>query len=84
MVARIPDRAPLVPLKQREVDHPAEGQLVTISEAESISELQPHRAQYSSGHPGLVGNEQQQVAGLSLHSGNEPGQVLLAQELGER
>ena len=66
MMERVPAPLLVVPLDQREVGHPQRAPLARAHEAEARRELQPQRAERLRRDAGVVGHQQQQVAGRGL------------------
>ena len=64
MVHGLPALLFLAVLEHGEVNYPQEAELVVINEAAAASHLQTELAQGLCHHQRLVGNDQQQVAGL--------------------
>ena len=69
MVQGLPAALVVVPLDEREIGHPHGAPLARAIKPEAARQLEPQRAQRLRGDPGLVGDQQEQVAGRSLERG---------------
>src|SRR5687768_11942465 len=84
MVQRLPPTLVVAPLDEWEIGHPQRAPFARRNKAQAPRQLQPQSTQRLCGDPGLVGNQQEQVARRSLESRGHRVQLLLGEELRDR